>query len=115
MVEMRRGELWWASLPDPVGSGPGFRRPLLVVQSNDFNQSAIRTVICAVVSSNLRLEQAPGNVRIRARSSGLARDSVVNVSQLITIDKRLLTERISRLAPELLRDVDSGVRLVLAL
>jgi mRNA interferase MazF len=112
---MRRGELWWASIPDPVGSGPGFRRPLLIVQSNDFNQSAIRTVICAVVSSNLRLEGAPGNVRVRARAGGLGRDSVVNVSQLITVDKQLLTERIGRLAPELLRDVDSGVRLVLAL
>ena len=112
---MRRGELWWGSLPDPVGSGPGFRRPLLVLQSNDFNQSAIRTVICAAVSSNLRLERAPGNVRVRARVSGLGRDSVVNVSQLITVDKQLLTERIGRLAPELLREVDSGVRLVLAL
>ncbi len=114
-MKMRRGELWWASLPDPVGSGPGFRRPLLILQSNDFNQSAIRTVICAVVSSNLRLEGAPGNVRVRARASGLGRDSVVNVSQLITVDKQLLTQRIGRLAPELLRDVDSGVRLALAL
>jgi mRNA interferase MazF len=111
---MRRGELWWASLPDPIGSGPGFRRPLLIVQSNDFNQSAIRTVICAVISSNLRLERAPGNVRVRARTGGLSRDSVVNVSQLITLDKQLLTERIGRLAPDLLRDVDSGIRLVLA-
>lgn len=112
---MRRGELWWASRPDPIGSGPGFRRPLLIVQANDFNQSAIRTVICAVMSSNLRLERAPGNVRIRARGSGLDRDSVVNVSQLITVDKSLLTERIGRLAPELLRDVDFGIRIVLAL
>lgn len=111
---MRRGELWWASLPDPIGSGPGFRRPLLIVQSNDFNESAIRTVICAVISSNLRLERAPGNVRIRARASGLSRDSVVNVSQLITVDKQLLTERIGRLAPALLRDVDLGIKLVLA-
>jgi mRNA interferase MazF len=112
---MRRGELWWASLPDPVGSGPGFRRPLLVLQSNEFTQSAIRTIICAVVGSNVRLAEAPGNVRVRARSSGLGRESVVNVSQLITVDKQLLTERIGRLAPELLREVDSGVRLVLAL
>lgn len=112
---MRRGELWWASLPDPVGSGPGFRRPLLVLQSNEFNQSAIRTIICAVVSSNVHLAGAPGNVRVHARSSGLGRESVVNVSQLITVDKRLLTERIGRLAPDMLREVDSGVRLVLAL
>jgi mRNA interferase MazF len=112
---MRRGELWWASLPDPIGSGPGFRRPLLIVQSNDFNQSAIPTVTCAVMSSNLRLERAPGNVRVRARASGLSRDSVVNVSQLITVDKRVLTAQIGRLAPDLLRDVDMGIRLVLAL
>jgi mRNA interferase MazF len=110
---MKRGELWWATLPDPIGSSPGFRRPLVVVQSNDFNESAIRTVICAVVSSNLRLAGAPGNVHVRARASGLGRDSVVNVSQLITVDKRLLSERIGRLAPELLRDVDAGIRLVL--
>ena len=112
---MRRGELWWASLPDPVGSGPGFRRPLLIVQSNDFNASAIRTVICAVVSSNLRLEGAPGNVHGRARSAGLGRDSVVNVSQLITVDKRVLTQRIGRLASGMLRDVEAGLRLVLAI
>lgn len=112
---MRRGELWWASLPDPIGSGPGFRRPLLIVQSNDFSDSAIRTVICAVVTSNLHLERAPGNVRVRARASGLSRDSIVNVSQLITVDKRVLTERIGRLGPDMLRELDSGIRLVLAL
>jgi mRNA interferase MazF len=100
---------------DPAGSGRGFRQSLLILQSNDFNQSAIRTVICAVVSSNLRLEEAPGNVRVRARAGGLGRESVVNVSQLITVDRRLLTERIGRLGPELMRDVDSGVRLALAL
>ena len=112
---MRRGELWWGSLPDPVGLEPGFRRPLLIVQSNDFNQSAIRTIICAVISSNLRLAGAPCNLRLRARASGLSRDSVVNVSQLITVDKQLLTARIGKLTPELLRDVDMGIRLVLAL
>lgn len=112
---MRRGEVWWASLPDPIGSGPGFRRPLLIVQSNDFNQSAIRTVICAVISSNLRLQRAPGNVRVRARASGLNRDSVVDVSQLITVHKGLLTERICRFAPDLMQDVDLGIRIVLAL
>lgn len=111
---MRGGELWWASLPDPIGSGPGFRRPVLIVRSNEFNANAIGTVICAVISSNLRLERAPGNVRIRARTSGLSRDSIVNVSQLITVDKQLLAERIGRLAPNVLRDVELGIRLVLA-
>jgi mRNA interferase MazF len=112
---MRRGEIWWASLSDPVGSGPGFRRPVLVVQSDDFNESAIRTMICAVVTSNLHLADAPGNIRLPRRVSGLARESVVNVSQLITLDKRLLTARVGRLASETLRNVDAGMRLALAL
>ncbi|HCK84837.1 MAG TPA: mRNA interferase MazF2 [Hyphomonadaceae bacterium] len=112
---MRRGEIWWASLPEPVGSGPGYRRPVLVVQSDEFNQSAIRTTICAVITSNLRLADAPGNVRLSRRASGLSKDSVVNVSQLITVDKQLLTERIGRIAPTALRDVEVGMRLVLAL
>lgn len=98
-----------------MGSGPGFRRPLLVVQSDDFNASTIRTTICAVVTSNLRLAEAPGNVRLARRSAGLSRDSVVNVSQLITVDKDTLTSRIGRLSAETLRDVDAGIRLVLSL
>jgi mRNA interferase MazF len=112
---VRRGEIWWASLGDPVGSGPGFRRPVLVVQSNDFNKSSIRTTVCAVVTSNLRLAEAPGNVRLARRASGLGRDSVVNVSQLVTVDKRLLTVRIGRVPPEMLLSVEAGIRLVLAL
>lgn len=112
---MQRGEVWWASLPDPVGSGPGYRRPVLIVQANVFNQSAIRTTICAVITSNLRLADAPGNVRLSRRASGLTKDSVVNVSQLITVDKRLLTSRIGRAPPEIVRDVDAGIRLALAL
>lgn len=112
---MRRGEIWWASLPDPVGSGPGYRRPVLIVQANEFNQSTIRTTICAVITSNLRLAEAPGNVRLTRRASGLTKDSVVNVSQLITVDKRILTARLGRVPPETLRNVEAGIRLVLAL
>ncbi len=112
---MQRGEIWWASLPEPVGSGPGYRRPVLVVQSNDFNKSAIRTTICAVITSNLRLGDAPGNVRLTRKASGLSKDSVVNVSQLITVDKSFLTERVGRLAPEALHSVESGIRLALGL
>jgi mRNA interferase MazF len=112
---MRRGEIWWASLGEPRGSGPGFRRPVLVIQSNDFNESAIRTSICAAISSNLRLGEAPGNVRIAPRASGLAQESVVNVSQLITLDKQILTQKVGRLAAESLRDVEAGIKLVLAL
>jgi len=68
---MRRGEIWWASLGEPAGSGPGFRHPVLVVQSDDFNESAIGTAVCAVVTSNMRLAAAPGNLRLSRRASGV--------------------------------------------
>ena len=112
---MRRGEIWWASLPEPSGSGPGFRRPLLIVSANSFNDSRINTVIAAVITSNLRLADAPGNVRLPAKGTGLAKPSVVNVSQVITVDKSLLTGRIGRLSPRLLAEVDDGLRVVLSI
>src|ERR1700730_2229976 len=109
------GEIWWASLGEPQGSGPEYRRPVLIVQSNEFNESAIRTSICAAMTSNMRLADAPGNVRVTRRASGLPQESVVNVSQLITLDKQRLTEKVGRLPAESLRDVEAGIRLVLAL
>jgi len=112
---MRRGEIWWASLGEPQGSGTGYRRPVLIVQSNEFNESAIRTAICAAMTSNMRLADAPGNVRVTRRAGGLAQESVVNVSQLITLDKQRLTKKAGRLPAESLRDVEAGIRLVLAL
>ena len=112
---MRRGDLWWASLPDPAGSGPGFRRPVLVVSADSFNQSRISTVIAAVITSNVRLADAPGNVRVPARGTRLSKPSVVNVSQLVTVDKGFLTERIGRLSPAVLAEVERGLRLVLSL
>lgn len=112
---MNRGEIWWASLPDPIGSGPGYRRPVLVIQANAFNESRIHTAIVAAITSNLALASAPGNVRLRPRSSGLSKESVVNVSQILTLDKRLLTERVKRLDESLLADVDAGLRLSLGL
>ena len=112
---MKRGEVWWASLPEPSGSGPGSRRPYLIVSANSFNQSKINTVIAAVITSNLRLAEAPGNVRLGVRGTGLLRPSVVNVSQIITIDKTFLTERIGRLTASQLAAVDDGLRLALAL
>lgn len=112
---MKRGEIWWASLPSPSGSGPGFRRPVLIVQSNPFNQSRIATVIVAVVTSNLGLEGAPGNVRIGKGESGLTKASVVNVSQLYTLDRELLTERVRGVPAEALHAIDDGLRLVLGL
>ena len=112
---MRRGEIWWASLEDPMASGPGYRRPMLVVQSDEFNESAIRTSVCATITSNMRLAAAPVNVRISRRVSRLPNDSVVNVSQLITLEKSLWTEKVSRLPAESLREVEAGIKLVLAL
>ena len=110
---MKRGEIWWASLGEPKASEPGYRRPVLVIQSDEFNQSAIRTVICAVISSNLNLATAPGNVHISSRSSGLPKPSVVNVSQLITVDKSVLTERVKRLEIQNMNQVEDGLRMVL--
>jgi len=112
---MRRGEVWWASLPDPTGSGPGFRRPVLVVQSNSFNQSRIATVVVAVITSNLALTEAPGNVRLGKSEAGLPRASVANVSQLLTIDRALLTIRAKALPNQAVARVDEGLRLVMGL
>lgn len=112
---MRRGELRWASLPDPVGSGPGFRRPVLVIQANAFNDSRIATVLVAVITSNLRLAEAPGNLRLSAKASGLSKPSVVNVSQVLTLDRSVLGSCIGRLAPGTMQQVDEGLRLVLGL
>jgi mRNA interferase MazF len=110
---VRRGELWWASLPEPRGSGPGFRRPVLVIQSDSFNESRINTVIVAVVTSNMRLTHVPGNVLLERRQSRLPRNSVISVSQILTIDKVFLTERVSLLRPEIMARVEAGLKLVL--
>ncbi len=112
---MRRGEVWWASLPDPSGSGPGYRRPVLVVSSDDFNQSTIATIIIAAITSNLRLAEAPGNVRLRRREGGVPKASVVNISQIFTIDRARLTERLGSLSRDRLQSVESGLRLALSL
>lgn len=112
---MKRGELWWADLEDPVGSGPGFRRPVVVLQANALNRSRIATVIVATVTSNLALEAAPGNVRLRRRDSGLDRVSVVNVSQILTVDKGCLLEPLRQLPAGCMEQIGRGVRLVMGL
>jgi mRNA interferase MazF len=112
---MKRGEIWWASLPPPTGSGPGFRRPVLVVQSSSFNDSRIASVIVAVITSNLAVEAAPGNVRLSKADSSLSKPSVVNISQLFTIDRALLTKRVRALPGQSMQQVESGFRLVLGL
>lgn len=112
---MNRGEIWWASLRRPYGSEPGYRRPVVIIQSDLFNRSAIATVLCAVVTSNLALERAPGNVRLRRRESNLPRESVVNVSQVVTLDKSALSACVGALPAGKLEEVDRGLTLVLGL
>ena len=112
---IHRGEIWWADLGEPDGSEPGFRRPILIVQSDAFNQSRLRTVIGVVLTANLKLVDAPGNVLIPAKASGLSKDSVANVTQMITVDRDFLTEHAGRIRSRLLEDVDNGLRLVLGL
>ena len=112
---MRRGEIRWASLPEPQGSGPGFRRPVVVIQSDPFNESRINTVVVAVITSSLRLASAPGNVSLNSNESGLPRDSLVNVSQVLTVDKSFLTERAGTLSEDVMATIDAGLRLALGL
>jgi mRNA interferase MazF len=112
---IQRGEIWWAALPEPVGSEPGFRRPVLIVQSNDFNRSRITTIIAVVITSNTKLAEAPGNVFLPQKAANLPKDSVANISQVITIDKSFLTERVGFLSSIYLHQVEAGLRLVLAL
>ena len=110
-----RGEIWWAELPAPTGSRPGKRRPVLIVSADSFNLSRIGTVVAVVISSNVDLAVAPGNVAVPAARSGLRKDSVVNVLQIVTLDKRQLGERVGALDGETLAQVDVGLRLVLDL
>ena len=112
---VERGQIWWADLDEPRGSEPAFRRPLLIVQDDAFNRSRIRTVVAVVVTSNLRLVDAPGNVLIPAKASGLPKDSVVNVSQIVTIDRDFLTEPAGKLRGQLMKSIEDGLRLVLSL
>jgi len=108
-----QGEVWWADLPEPTGSEPGFRRPVLVVQGDAFNRSKIATVVCVPLTSNLRWADAPGNVLLTARITGLSKDSVANVSQIITLDKASLTECVGRPPKAKLELVLFGIDVVL--
>lgn len=112
---MMRGEIWWAELPEPMGSEPGYKRPLLIVQSDDFNKSNISTVIAAVITTNTRLAAAPGNILLSSKLSKLPKESVINVSQIVTIDKSFLKERVHSLSAKLMLRVNEGLQLVLKL
>ena len=108
-----QGEIWWADLSAPIGSGPGYRRPVLVIQGNLLNQSRINTTICIPLTSNLRWADAPGNVRLTPALTGLPRDSVANVSQIVAVDKELLIERIGKIPSSQLGLVLAGIDIVL--
>ena len=112
---MYRGEIWWASLPEPIGSEPGYRRPVLIVQDDIFTQSRINTVIVVIITSNTQLAEAPGNTLLQSKATGLPKDSVANVSQVFTVDKKFLVERIGMLPEHLQELVDEGLRTVLYL
>ena len=108
-----QGDVCWADLPDPVGSGPGYRRPVLVVQGDAFNRSRVATVVCVPLTSILKWADAPGNVELSAKSTGLAKDSVANVSQVVTLDRDVLTERVGRISKKQLELVFAGLDLVM--
>jgi mRNA interferase MazF len=112
---VQRGEVWWAQLPEPVGSEPGFRRPVVIIQADPLNRSRLSTVMVAAITSTLRLRAFPGNVYLSPRDSGLDRPSVVNVSQLATLDRGRLIRHVGNLPSAKMRELDDGLRLVLAL
>ena len=113
VATIAQGEVWWADLGEPVGAGPGYRRPVLVVQGDAFNRSAIGTVVCVPLTSNLKWAGAPGNLLLKPTDSGLPKDSVANVSQLVSLDRGFLVERVSRLPTAKLELVLQGIDLVL--
>ena len=112
---IRRGEIWWADLPAPRGSGPRDRRPVLVVQSDAFNASELNTVVAVVLTSTLRLAEMPGNTLLPRAASGLSKDCVANITQIVTLERSLLTETAGKLPRDLLHRVEEGMRLLLGL
>lgn len=112
---VERGQVWWADLGEPDGSEPGYNRPVLIVQSDAFNRSRLHTVVAVILSTNARLLDAPGNVLLSAKATGLPKDSIANVSQVVTVDRDFLMELAGRVRGQFLKDVENGLRLVLGL
>ncbi|CAN5341260.1 type II toxin-antitoxin system PemK/MazF family toxin [soil metagenome] len=110
-----RGEIWWADLPEPRGSSPGYEHPIVITQANFLNRSSINTVIGAIITSNLTLVEMPGNVLIGKKQSGLPKDSVVNVTQIVTVDISQLLEFVGTLPERKMEQIEKGLRLVLSL
>jgi len=113
VVAVAHGETWWADLPEPTGSGPGFRRPVVIVQGDHLNRSKIATVVCVPLTSNLTWADAPGNVLLASKLTGLPKDSVANVSQIVALDRQCLGERVGKVPPKKLALVMSGIDVVL--
>ena len=113
MVEVAQEEVWWAELLEPVGSGPGFRRPVVVVQGDHLNRSRVATIVCVPLTSNPAWTDAPGNTFLPSKATGLLKDSVANASQIITIDRSFLVERVRRLTAEQLAQILCGIDVVL--
>lgn len=111
----QRGQIWWADLREPRGSGPGYRRPIIVIQANSFNKTNLSTVIVAIVTSNMDLGDMPGNVRLTTGTTGLDNDSVVNITQLLTVDRADLVEYVGSVSDRKMDQIDRGLRLVLSL
>jgi mRNA interferase MazF len=112
-VVVARGDICWADLPAPFASEPGLRRPVVVVQGDNFNRSRIATIVCVPLTSNLRLADAPGNVLMPRRSTRLPKDSVANVSQIVALDREWLTERVGRVSTQQLDLILRGIDVVL--
>lgn len=112
---MKRGEIWWADLPEPIGSEPGYRHPVLIVSSNLFNQTQIDTVLGLILTSNLDYARSYGNIFLSGEETGLPMDSVINITQLTTIDKTFLDKTLRMLPVEVMKQVDEGLKLVLEL
>ncbi len=112
---INRGDVWWANLPKPLGSSPGYARPVLVIQADTFNCSQINTVVIAIITTNTKLADSLGNVLLTAKQSGLSKDSVVNVSQLFTIDESFLRDFVSAISDKKMEQIDKGLCLVLSL
>ena len=108
-----QGEVWWADLPSPTGSGPGYRSPVVVVQSDHLNRSRLATVVCVPLTSNLKYAEAPGNVLLSSRAAGLPKSSVANPTQIVSLDKELLTERIAKLSKNAIASILGGSDIIL--
>ena len=114
-MEIERGEIWWADLPEPKGSMPGFRHPILIIQSNKFNRSDLGTVIGVIITTNLRLAKMPGNILLLPRQSGLSQDSIISITQIVSANKADLLEFVGTLSERKMEQVDEGLRFVLSL